>query len=338
MSSIVYRQIEPFETAAVATLAREVFDQFVAPHYQPDGISEFHRYASADALSQRHGLGHVTLVAEHSGELVGMLHLRNLCHVSMLFVRPSFQHKARRSGTAYCCWHSRWRRRLRVHRQFVTERRFGLRTFRFSRHRRGAMYPGHPLHPDAKTEWSTAIRHDAQCNFVGRLCQMTGCLSLLSSSWKRLEVGEKLMCRDRDPFRRFGNGKTTIGKLLAQEVGWRFYEADDFHSQANINKMRRGIPLTDEDRSPWLEILRQLIERSLEAGENAVLACSALKRRYRERLHVSGEVKFVFLRGDCALIEKQLRQRRGHFMNPELLPTQVADLEEPKPDEDALRI
>jgi GNAT superfamily N-acetyltransferase len=93
VSSIIYRQIEPFETAAVSTLAREVFDQFVAPHYQPDGILEFHRYASADALSQRQDSGHVTLVAEHSGELVGMLHLRNLCHVSMLFVRPSFQHK-----------------------------------------------------------------------------------------------------------------------------------------------------------------------------------------------------------------------------------------------------
>ena len=93
MNSTIYRQIEPFETAAVAGLAREVFDQFVAPHYQPDGVSEFHRYASADALSRRHGSGHVTLVAEHSGELVGMLHLRKPCHVAMLFVRSSFQHK-----------------------------------------------------------------------------------------------------------------------------------------------------------------------------------------------------------------------------------------------------
>jgi GNAT superfamily N-acetyltransferase len=93
VNSIIYRQIEPFETAAVAALAREVFDQFVAPDYQPEGILEFHRSASADALSQRHDFGHVTLVAEHSGELVGMLHLRDLCHVSMLFVRSSFQHK-----------------------------------------------------------------------------------------------------------------------------------------------------------------------------------------------------------------------------------------------------
>jgi gluconokinase len=135
-----------------------------------------------------------------------------------------------------------------------------------------------------------------------------------------------------------GAGKTTIGKLLAQELGWRFYEADDFHSQTNINKMRSGIPLTNDDRSPWLESLRQLIRRSLEAGENAVLACSALKRAYREQLRVSDEVKFVFLHGDYALIEKQLRQRRGHFMNPELLRSQFADLEEPKPDEDVVTI
>ena len=135
-----------------------------------------------------------------------------------------------------------------------------------------------------------------------------------------------------------GAGKTTIGKLLAQELGWHFYEADDFHSQANINKMRRGIPLNDEDRWPWLESLRQLIKRSLEAGENAVLACSALKRAYREQLRVSDEVKFVFLHGDYALIEKQLRQRRGHFMNPELLRSQFVDLEEPKPDEDVVTI
>jgi gluconokinase len=85
-----------------------------------------------------------------------------------------------------------------------------------------------------------------------------------------------------------GAGKTTIGKLLAQELNWRFYEADDFHSQANIDKLRRGIPLTDKDRWPWLENLRELLQRCVEAGENMVLACSALKRAYRERLRVSG--------------------------------------------------
>jgi gluconokinase len=133
-----------------------------------------------------------------------------------------------------------------------------------------------------------------------------------------------------------GAGKTTIGKLLAEQLGWQFYEADDFHPRANIEKMRSGRPLTDEDRWPWLERLREQITRSLAAKENAVLACSGLKRVYRDRLRVSDNVKFVFLRGSYALIEKQLRQRRSHFMNPALLRSQFADLEEPEPDEDVL--
>ena len=135
-----------------------------------------------------------------------------------------------------------------------------------------------------------------------------------------------------------GAGKTTVGKLLSRELGWDFIEADDFHPLTNINKMRSGHPLTDEDRWPWLERLRQQIERSLDAGENAVLACSALKRAYRDRLRVSDEVKFVFLRGDYVLVERQLRNRHGHFMNRPLLRSQFADLEEPGPDEDALTI
>jgi gluconokinase len=133
-----------------------------------------------------------------------------------------------------------------------------------------------------------------------------------------------------------GAGKTTIGKLLAEQLGWQFYEADDFHPRANIEKMRSGRPLTDEDRWPWLERLREQIARSLAANENAVLACSALKRVYRDRLRVSDDVKFVFLRGDYALVAEQLRHRRSHFMNPELLQSQFADLEQPEPDEDVL--
>jgi gluconokinase len=133
-----------------------------------------------------------------------------------------------------------------------------------------------------------------------------------------------------------GAGKTTIGKLLAEQLGWQFYEADDFHPRANIEKMRSGRPLTDEDRWPWLERLREQITRSINAKDNAVLACSALKRAYRDRLRVSDDVTFVFLRGDYALIAEQLRHRRGHFMNPELLRSQFADLEQPEPDEDVL--
>jgi gluconokinase len=135
-----------------------------------------------------------------------------------------------------------------------------------------------------------------------------------------------------------GAGKTTVGKLLARELDWSFIEADDFHPVANIEKMRSGHALTDKDRWPWLEQLRQQIERSLSTGENAVLACSALKRAYRDRLRLSDEIKFVFLRGDYALVEKQLRSRHGHFMNAALLQSQFDDLEEPQPDENVLTI
>jgi gluconokinase len=135
-----------------------------------------------------------------------------------------------------------------------------------------------------------------------------------------------------------GAGKTTVGELLARELGWHFYEADDFHSPANIEKMRRGVPLTDDDRWRWLENLRELIKQRVAANENAVLACSALKRVYRKHLRVSAEVKLVFLRGDYALVAEQLRQRRGHFMNPALLRSQFADLEEPQPEEEVLTI
>ena len=135
-----------------------------------------------------------------------------------------------------------------------------------------------------------------------------------------------------------GAGKTTIGKLLARDLRWRFIEADDFHPAANIEKMRSGHPLTDNDRWPWLEQLRQQIERSLSARENAVLACSALKRAYRDRLHVSDEIKFVFLRGDYALVQKQLRSRHGHFINAALLQSQFHDLEEPESDENVLTV
>jgi gluconokinase len=135
-----------------------------------------------------------------------------------------------------------------------------------------------------------------------------------------------------------GAGKTTVGKMLAEQLGWRFLEADDFHPAANIEKMRNGHPLTDEDRWPWLDCLRKQIEQSLSAGENGVLACSALKRAYRDRLRVRDEVKFVFLRGDYALVEKQLRSRHGHFMNTTLLQSQFDDLEQPQPDENVLTI
>jgi gluconokinase len=135
-----------------------------------------------------------------------------------------------------------------------------------------------------------------------------------------------------------GAGKTTIARLLAKQLGWRFYEGDDFHPRANIDKMRSGRPLTDEDRWPWLERLRDQITSSLTAKENAVVACSALKRAYRERLRINENVKFVFLRGDYRVIENTLRRRSDHFMNPALLKSQFADLEEPRPEEHVLTL
>jgi gluconokinase len=132
-----------------------------------------------------------------------------------------------------------------------------------------------------------------------------------------------------------GVGKTTIGRALAQELQWHFAEGDDYHSAANKAKMHAGIPLTDEDRAPWLQSLRSAITGWLAAGENVVLACSALKASYREILQVSPEVKFVYLRGSYELIAQRLASRHGHYMNADLLGGQFETLEEP---EDAVTI
>jgi gluconokinase len=129
-----------------------------------------------------------------------------------------------------------------------------------------------------------------------------------------------------------GSGKTTIGRLLSKELGWKYYDADDFHPQANVEKMKSGVPLNDDDRRPWLETLSHLIRNCLERGENAVLACSALKESYREFLLVDERVKLIYLKGDYALIQKRLNARRGHYMNPKLLDSQFETLEEPERD------
>jgi gluconokinase len=127
-----------------------------------------------------------------------------------------------------------------------------------------------------------------------------------------------------------GSGKTTVGKLLADELGWKYYDADDFHSPANIEKMKRGIPLDDVDRKPWLESLRDLIRNRFERAENGVLACSALKASYRNYLLVNDEVRLIYLKGDYDLIHKRLGDRSSHYMNPKLLDSQFDLLEEPE--------
>jgi gluconokinase len=127
-----------------------------------------------------------------------------------------------------------------------------------------------------------------------------------------------------------GSGKTTVGCILARALGYQFYDADDFHSRANIDKMSRGTALDDADRQPWLETLRDLVRRCLAAHTDAVLACSALKQAYRRYLWIDPHVRLVYLKADQDLISERLLQRRGHFMNPTLLESQVATLEEPK--------
>jgi gluconokinase len=130
-----------------------------------------------------------------------------------------------------------------------------------------------------------------------------------------------------------GAGKTTLGRDLAEELGWQFYDGDDFHPDANIAKMRQRIPLADADRQPWLEKLRALIGQCINTGENAVLACSALKEAYRRLLAIDRhQVKLVYLKGDYQLMRARLKKRRGHFMNPGLLESQFATLEEPRGD------
>jgi MFS transporter, ACS family, tartrate transporter len=125
-----------------------------------------------------------------------------------------------------------------------------------------------------------------------------------------------------------GSGKTTVGKLLARELRWQFADADNFHPSANIEKMKGGTPLNDSDRAPWLAALRRALQGWNEAGKNMVLACSALKRSYRDELG-AGRIQFVYLRGSYDLILQRLRSRHGHFASEAILKGQFADLEEP---------
>jgi gluconokinase len=127
-----------------------------------------------------------------------------------------------------------------------------------------------------------------------------------------------------------GAGKTTIGRLLAQQLDWRFADADDFHPAANVEKIRHGTALSDADRQPWLQRLREAITDWIAEGLNVVLACSALKQSYRRELEVGPQVRFVYLKGSADLIADRLRARQGHFANEQILASQFTDLEEPK--------
>jgi gluconokinase len=127
-----------------------------------------------------------------------------------------------------------------------------------------------------------------------------------------------------------GSGKTTIGKALASELGWDFYDADDFHPPESISKMENRIPLTDSDRAPWLAALHRLIESCLRRNRPGVLACSALKESYRDELLIGREdVQLVYLKGSYELIWSRMAGRKDHYMKPEMLKSQFDALEEP---------
>jgi len=132
-----------------------------------------------------------------------------------------------------------------------------------------------------------------------------------------------------------GSGKTLVGELLALRLGWEFVDGDSFHSQANIEKMARGVPLDDNDRIPWLNSIREAMKQWNAQHRNVVLACSALKRSYRERLQISSDVKLVYLKGTYDLLRERLNARKGHYATEQLLASQFADLEEP---EDAITV
>ena len=128
-----------------------------------------------------------------------------------------------------------------------------------------------------------------------------------------------------------GSGKTTVGELLARQLGWSFYDADAFHPPENIEKMANGIPLTDVDRAPWLAALHALISTSLRENRPAVLACSALKESYRQRLLEDNDgVQVVYLKGSYDLLWSRLSHRKDHYMKPQMLQSQFESLEEPE--------
>lgn len=136
-----------------------------------------------------------------------------------------------------------------------------------------------------------------------------------------------------------GSGKTTVGRLLADRLGWDYADGDDFHSRSNVDRMTAGHPLTDQDRWPWLQEIGRWIDEHGAAGQPAVVACSALKRAYRDLLRRGRpQVRLIFLDAGRDLARRRVAARRGHFMTAALLDSQFADLQRPAPQEQVLAL
>lgn len=136
-----------------------------------------------------------------------------------------------------------------------------------------------------------------------------------------------------------GSGKSTVAEILADRLGWPFAEGDTFHPQGNLERMSAGQPLADEDRAPWLDAIAAWVDERLVAGENGLITCSALKRRYRDTINRRGHgVMFAFLNGSKDVLAGRLAARHGHFMPPALLESQLEDLEPPNSDEPAILV
>lgn len=136
-----------------------------------------------------------------------------------------------------------------------------------------------------------------------------------------------------------GSGKSTLGRLLAERLGWRFIEGDELHTPGNLAKLGAGVALTDEDRTPWLAAVAQVIDDCFASADSAVVSCSALRRRYRDRIRgAHAQVGFIHLHADEALLRERLVRRRDHFMAVSLLRSQFETLELPQPDEPALSL
>jgi gluconokinase len=127
-----------------------------------------------------------------------------------------------------------------------------------------------------------------------------------------------------------GSGKTTVGRLLARRLDWIYYEGDEFHPAGNIEKMSKGISLNDDDRTPWLASIKEVIDTCIKRGSDAVIACSALRKKYRWALTANAsDIHFVYLKGDPATIRERMKSRDRHYMKASMLQSQLSSLEEP---------